>query len=239
MFMPQSSKQILLVIAPHPDDEILGAGGLIKHIKDSGGKVYVLFMTVGITLEYTPSGISTGQERLKEIENVAKFMNYDDYKVVFPGNNHHLRLDHFPLRDIIREVESGKRISLEATKPTILAIPYVSDYNQDHNTTSRAVLAATRPLPQDIKPLQKTILGYESVVTADWWDPLPRHISTFLNLTDSDLNTKLKAMELYSSQVRKGHHPRSLESLKYLAKFRGQQAGLKSAEGFFCYRHIF
>jgi N-acetylglucosamine malate deacetylase 1 len=230
------SKQILLVITPHPDDEILGAGGLIKRVKDSGGKVYILFLTVGVTLDYTPTGISTGQERLKEIENVAKFMSYDDYRVVFPGDDYHLKLDRIPLKDIIREIESGKQISLETIKPTVVAMPYLSDYNQDHSAVSRAALAATRPLPEEIKSLQKIILGYESVPTADWWDPIPRHISVYVTLSDNDLETKIKAMEIYTSQVRRGAHPRALQSLKNLAYFRGQQTGVKAAEGYFSYR---
>ena len=82
--------QTLLIIAPHPDDEILGCGGLIKRIKEEGGKVYVLFMTVGTTVDYSSKGKSSYQERIKEIEKVAKFMQYDDYAIAFPGNNHHL-----------------------------------------------------------------------------------------------------------------------------------------------------
>src|SRR4051812_37271375 len=84
--------QILLVISPHPDDEVLGSGGLIKRIKDEGGKVYVLFLTVGVTVEYSQKGISTESERLKEIEEAAKYLKYDDYRIVFIGEDYHLKL---------------------------------------------------------------------------------------------------------------------------------------------------
>ena len=109
-------RQTLLVMAPHPDDEVLGCGGLIKRIKDNGGKVYVVFLTVGNTKDYSKSGSSTIQERIKEIEKVAKFLKYDDYKIVFPGDEFHLKLDQMPKKDLISEIENGQRISLNKIK---------------------------------------------------------------------------------------------------------------------------
>lgn len=230
-------RQTLLVMAPHPDDEVLGCGGLIKRIKDNGGKVYVVFLTVGNTKDYSKSGSSTIQERIKEIEKVAKFLKYDDYKIVFPGDEFHLKLDQMPKKDLISEIENGQRISLNKIKPTIVATPQHHDYNQDHSACSQAVLAATRPLSDELKPLQRTVLGYESVPTADWWDT-PHNVNFFVQLSDSDLEAKLTALKIYQSQVRNGNHPRSLKSMKNLANLRGMQSGNGVAEAFYCYRHI-
>ncbi len=99
--------ETLLIIAPHPDDEVLGCGGLIKKIKKQGGKVYVLFLTVGDTEDYRKEGLSTSSERMREIERVAKFMKYDDYRVAFPGNKYHLQLDNVPQIEIMKELENG------------------------------------------------------------------------------------------------------------------------------------
>lgn len=231
-------RQTLLVLSPHPDDEVLGCGGLIKRIKDEGGKVYILFLTVGQTNDYSKKGNSTASQRLSEIERAAKFLKYDGYKIAFEGDKYHLKLDQIPQKDIMQEIENGKDISLNVLKPTIVATPHLSDYNQDHRATAEAVFAATRPAPEEVKPLQRIVLGYESVATADWWDMSPRNLNVLVTLKKNELETKLKALKLYGSQVRNGYHPRSLRSVKNLAHFRGLQAGTEAAEAFFSYRII-
>src|SRR5947199_322617 len=97
----------LLIISPHPDDEVLGCGGLISKIKAGGGKVYVLFLTVGDTEDYRKEGMSSGSERMREIESVAKYMNYDDFRIAFQGNQYHLRLDQLAQLDLMKELENG------------------------------------------------------------------------------------------------------------------------------------
>lgn len=235
--MFQIQNQTLLVISPHPDDEVLGCGGLIKRVKDNGGKVYILYMTVGDTDDYRKNGMSTGDERLKEIEKVAKFLKYDDYSIAFPGNKYHLRLDSVPQLEIMRVLENGP-LSLNKLKPDIVATPYLSDYNQDHRASTMALFAAARPAPEDTKPLQKTILGYESVPTAGWWDTQGKIMNCYLPLTEKELQVKLDALNLYNSQVRNGSHPRSLNSIKVLAQFRGIESGSIAAEAYFSYRNI-
>lgn len=231
-------KQKLLIVSPHPDDEVLGCGGLIKKVKDAGGKVYVLFLTVGTTQDYSKSGKSTDKERLKEIEAVAKFMKFDDYKIAFPGDSFHLRLDDLSQKDIMHEIERGKGISLDAIKPTIVLTPPAHDYNQDHRAATNAVIAATRPAPEDTKPLQKLVLGYESVPTAEWGSGTFRNPNFFIPISEKELDAKLKALSLYKTQVRQKAHPRSLRSVKTLAAFRGIACGSEFAESYFVYRHI-
>lgn len=230
-------KQKLLVVTPHPDDEVLGCAGLIKRIKDEGGKVYIVFITIGNTKEYSKAGNSTMKERMREIEEVAKFLKYDDYRIVFPGDQFHLKLDQLPQKDLMSEIEDGSRVSLNKIKPTIVALPHLTDYNQDHRSVTNAVLASTRPAPNNLKPLQRTVLGFESVPTADWWHT-PHDINFFIPLSDSDLEVKLSALKIYRSQLRSGYHPRSILSMKNLAYFRGMQIGEKAAEAFYCYRYI-
>lgn len=227
----------LFIISPHPDDEVLGCGGLIKKIKDNGGKVYVLFVTVGNANDYSEKGASTGKERMKEIEKVAKFLKYDDYRVAFAGNKYHLRLDTFSQLELMNEFENGL-LSLNKIKPDIVACPLLSDYNQDHRSCTMAVFGAARPAPETDKPLQRVILGYESVPTAGWWDTTKESLNTFLHLTEDELEAKLKALNLYKSQVRSGNHSRSIESMRTLAKFRGIECGHDFAEAFYTYRIV-
>lgn len=230
--------QRLLVIAPHPDDEVLGCGGLIKKIRDGGGRVYVLFMTVGTTTDYSQAGISTAQERLVEIEEVAKFLNYNDYRVAFPDDNHHLRLDQIPQKELIFEIEEGGKISLNKIKPTIVATPQPYDYNQDHRAVAQAIFSATRPTPPRFKHRQTIVLGYEFSATAQWSLSSPNNPNFFIKLKRSDLTAKVQALKLYRSQLRNGYHSRSPRSLRSLAYARGAQCGVEAAEAFFSFRVI-
>ncbi len=226
--------QKLLVVSPHPDDEVLGCGGLIKKIKDAGGKVYILFITVGDTQEYSKKGVSNGHERISEIEKVAKFLKYDDYQILFPGNTFHLRLDSIPQIELVSKIEE----SLNRIKPTIVAMPQLVDYNQDHRTTAQALISATRPAPSYFKPFQRIVLSYESVPVANWAHKQTENPNFFVELSKADLEVKIKALKMYHSQVRKGAHPRSPRSIKNLAYYRGMQCGADAAEAFTCFRHV-
>lgn len=229
--------QKLLIVSPHPDDEVLGCGGLIKRVKDAGGKVYVLFLTVGETKEYSRNGVTKTDERLAEIEKAANYLQYDDYRIAFVGDNFHLQLDQIPQKDIMAEIESGKSISLNKIRPTIIACPQPDDYNQDHRAAALAVFAAARPAPDAIKPLQYIVLGYESVPTAGWWNA-SSNANFLVELSEKELHAKLTALKLYKSQVRPVPHPRSIQAMQNLARYRGMLAGAKAAEAFFIYRYI-
>lgn len=231
-------KDRLLVIAPHPDDEIIGCGGFITRVKEEGGKVFVLFLTVGGTKDYTKGkrrSISAS-DRIKEIEKVTKFLKFDGWHLAFPGDKYHLRLDQLPQRDLIDSIENGP-VSLNRQKPTIVAIPSPSSYNQDHRVCAQAAFAATRPMPKEFKPLSPLVISYEE--PTDFWTPdEPSHLNFFVTLTERDLKAKITALKLYKTQVRSGNHPRSPKTLKNLAQLRGSQAGASLAEGFWCYRQI-
>jgi len=228
-------KQRLLVLAPHPDDEVLGCAGLIKRIKDAGGKVYVLFLTVGNTKDYSKKGLSTSAQRLSEIEKVAKFLKFDDYTIAFPGDKYHLQLDKISQKDLIAAVDNGPKVSFHKVKPTIVATTQTSDYNQDHRACAEAVFAATRPAPAHLKLFQKIVLGYE-FAPSSWSSSTLKQPNFFIDLSKRDLKTKITAMKLYSSQYRSGYHPRSEQSIKALAYMRGTQSGVLAAEAFYCYR---
>jgi N-acetylglucosamine malate deacetylase 1 len=230
--------QKLLILSPHPDDEVLGCGGLIKKIKNAGGKVYVLFLTVGTTEDYSKSGKSTDTERMAEIEKVAKFFDYDDYAVAFSGGEYHLRLDTLPQKELIHAIERGSRISIDKIKPTIIATTHPNDYNQDHRVCAQALFAATRPTPQTLKASPKLILGYESTVTAQWASVPTYNPNFFVSLNKTELEAKIKAMALYASQLRSDGHQRSASGITAAAEYRGFLAGEQFAEAYFSYRNV-
>lgn len=228
--MLELGNQKLLIVAPHPDDEVLGCGGLIHRIKEAGGQVYVLFITVGTTRDFSEQGISTYQERLNETEEVARFLKYDGYHHAFPGDGYHLHLDQLPQWQMINEIERGSIISLETTRPTILAIPEINDFNQDHRAVGQAAAAALRPAPLENKYLPRLTLGYRSVPTADWMSASSANPNYFVELNQAALDSQVTALSLYVSQIRTNGHLRTPEALVDRARSWGRWSGFQYAE---------
>jgi LmbE family N-acetylglucosaminyl deacetylase len=229
------STQRVLVVAPHPDDEVIGCGGVISRVKRAGGEVHVQFMTVGDTADFTAAGWSTAEERSVEIEQVAAHLELDGYHVAFPGSAHHLRLDAGPRHELITMLERDSPLSLARLAPTAVFIPHWTSYNQDHRTTAEAVITALRPGDATVKPQPAIVLAYEEV--ADGWTAEQMSApNVFVTLAEADLDHKLKALSLYGSQARPHPSTRSDLALRSLAAVRGAQCGTDLAEAFHCLR---
>jgi LmbE family N-acetylglucosaminyl deacetylase len=220
----------LLVIAPHPDDEIFGCGGLMYRVKEGGGSVYVLYLTVGATKDFSKSGLSTSDERLQEIKNVAKKMQLDGYHLAFPGDEYMLQLDQLSQRRIINEIERGP-VSLENIQPDIIAFPSWHDYNQDHRAANEAALAATRPVEGMYKHVPELILEYELPYTG-WGPGEARAPNFFVSLEKDALRAKLSSLGLYKSQMKTATGPVSVYASEELTKMRGVLAGVENAEAY-------
>jgi len=227
--------QRLLVIAPHSDDEVLGCGGLIHRIKAAGGKVYVLFLTLGTTRDYSPSGISTSQMRMQEIIKVMAYLKVDGFDIAFKGAKYHLKLDGIPNLELINIIEKKSKVAIDRVRPNIITTSQLSDYNQDHRSANLATLASTRPSPHDLKPFVPLVLSYEFSANA-WAVSGLNTPNFFVSLDKDDLTAKIKAMQLYKSQSRAGFHTRSHETIESLARLRGAQTGSFAAEAYFCHR---
>jgi len=227
-----------MVVGAHPDDEVLGCGGLISKIKNEGGRVFVLFITNGTTKDFSPNGKSTADERKKEIEEVVKFLKIDGYKIAFPGNDYHLQLDRLGQKNLINEIERGKNISLESTKPDIIAFHSVNDYNQDHEAVAKAAFSACRPAPRKSKFVPDTILSFEEPM--DFWSLKGQNnLNFFVELSEEEINNKIKAISLHKSQIKseKGH-PRHLDVIRAIALHRGSVIGKSWAEGYYSHKII-
>lgn len=231
------NKHKILIIAPHPDDEVIGCGGYIARMKELGHKIYIMFLTVGDTKDFSSNGFSSKSERLKEIERVAEFLDYDDYHMAFGSNNHHLRMDHYAQLDLITMIEKKSPVSLEKLKPSVVLFPNATNYNQDHRAAATAAFAACRPASGSHKHQPEMVFSYE--VAADQWN-LEKLFSPnfFVKLGNKHITKKVEALRLYASQWRKKANPRSPKALEGLAALRGGQSGLHLAEAFYCYRLI-
>ena len=235
--MVELKNKKLLVVSPHPDDEVIGCGGLIQKIKQSGGAVYVLFLTVGTTQDFNHHGVSTQDERLQEIEAVSRFLEFNDWRIAFPGNDHHLRLDQIDQKKIVHEIERGDRISLEAIKPDILVFPDFTDYNQDHLAAAQATYIACRPALNTDKFIPPFILSYKTPMNL-WSLQEPGRVNFLVGLTPEIVERKLQALNLYATQTRSDGHLRSNRTLKALAILHGSLDGKLFAEGFYSHKLI-
>lgn len=230
-------KQTLLVIAPHPDDEVLGCAGLIQKVKKNHGKVFVQFLTIGKTQDFSQKGASDENERTAEIDAVAKFLQFDAYNIGFTGNDYHLKLDAHGQQLVMQLIERESPISIQKVKPSIVAFPSMYSYNQDHQLAARAAHSALRPAETANKHLVPLILAYE--MPLDNWSMHHQNVPNFyVPLSKKEAKNKCKSMEYYTSQMRPHPNPRSLESIEALARIRGTMCGADFAEGYFCYRMI-
>lgn len=226
----------VLILSPHPDDEVIGCGGLISKVKDEGGQVLVQFVTLGDTRDVSTTGRSTADERMVEIDRVAGVLKYDDWDIALRGAQYHLRLDAMPRVDLVDVLEVSARLSLRAVEPSVVLLPAPWSYNQDHRAVAEAALTALRPMGA-AACAPRVVALFEEV--ADQWTPettTPPNL--FVELDASHLDDKIQAMRTYTSQVRPHPHTRSLEALQNMAVVRGAHSGLGFAEAYHCVRWI-
>jgi LmbE family N-acetylglucosaminyl deacetylase len=200
----------ILVVGAHPDDEVLGVGGtIIRHTK-KGDRVTALILTEA-------TGYSDLEERRRETAKVHKQMGIKSIHLRFPTT----RLDTLPLRDVARAIgDAVKRV-----KPEIVYTHFRGDVNQDHRVIFEATLVALR-FNREVKKLycyetlSSTELGQEGFE--------PNH---FVDISKT-LPGKIKAMKIYSRELKKFPHPRSLDGIRVAAQARGLLMGTRAAEAF-------
>ena len=222
-------KKILVVVA-HPDDELLGLGASInKLINDQNCTVRAVILGEGITSRSDERNSEQWVKELKihrqNIEHARNFIGYESVGIYdFPDN----RFDSVALLDIIKVIEKEK----STFQPEIIFTHHGGDVNIDHQRTFEAVITATRPMEDEIV---KTIITFETPSGTEWIassDPRKFTPNLFIEVSEKNLEAKIKGMECYEFEKRKYPHPRSPEALKILAEYRGITSGLKFAEAF-------
>ena len=221
----------VLVIAAHPDDEALGCGGtLAKHVA-AGDEVNALFMSDGVTsrnkITHLEEGMSRRQDAAYRAAGVLgiRNLNFGD----FPDN----QMDTIPILDAARLVEGA----LTEFNPTMIYTHHAGDLNVDHRLTHAAVMTACRPQPGC---KVQTILTFEVPSSTEWNTPpggVPFAPNWFVDISRT-LSMKLAALNEYSEEMRSWPHPRSLDAINHLARWRGATVGFEAAEAFVLSRHI-
>ncbi|MGY8788041.1 MAG: PIG-L deacetylase family protein [Fidelibacterota bacterium] len=225
---------IYLIIAAHPDDEVLGCGGSIaKWVKD-GHEVHVLIMAEGATSRDKHRDRASRKETLsilaQSAKRAAEILGVKSVELLdYPDN----RMDSVDLLDVVKTIEDYT----EKLKPDVVVTHHSGDLNIDHQITHQAVITACRPQPGQAV---KRILSFEIPSSTDWQSPndgRPFVPNWFEDITDT-LPMKMKALEAYQSEMRKWPHARSIKADEHLARWRGASMGYKAAEAFMLVRNI-
>lgn len=227
----------MLVVSPHPDDEVFGCGGTMAKAKALGCRVYLLIFSVGDLKFYEKKKkFVRAKERLSELSEVAKILKLDGMHVVYQDAKTHMRLDSIPRRDLVNVIESESPIALDRIRPDIFAIPAPS-YNQDHEAVFKACFTAARIHAGGTKASPETVLVYESP-TLSW---IPEggefHPNFYVDISDY-LKIRSQLVRAYVSQQRHPNDPTSFANLEDLARLRGRQVGRGACEAFRAYRIV-
>jgi len=221
------NKNTILVVAAHPDDEILGVGGtILKHIAN-GDEVSVLILGDGETAREEQVDI---EKRKKQAQKVAQLLGVKNlFLEALPDN----QFDSVPLLKIVKIVEGY----LNKIKPNVVYTHHAHDLNIDHCLTFQAVLTATRPQPNYFV---KKILAFEVLSSTEWQVKDKKHLffPTYYNDITDVINRKIEVLKVYKDELKKYPHPRSEEGIRTLAQYRGIESGYNFAEAFQLIRQL-
>jgi LmbE family N-acetylglucosaminyl deacetylase len=222
----------ILVVAAHPDDEILGCGGTINRFLVEGNECFALILSDGTTSRYeriTKQVEDDIKSRLEESISADKIIgDKETHFCSFKDNS----FDKEDLLSIVKTIE--KYIAL--IKPSIIFTHHYGDLNIDHQITFKAVQTATRPM-SDCSV--KELYCFETLSASEWsFLDKDKFVPNYFVNIENTIDDKLLAMQCYKSELREYPHPRSLESLTTSAKRWGTVAGCNFAEAFELIRKI-
>lgn len=223
----------VLVVAAHPDDEVLGCGGTIARLAAGGASVSVFILANGLTsrADFDPvrdaAKLAVHHERARSAGALlgAREVNFGG----FPDQ----KLDTVPLLEVTQAIER----EIARVQPETVFTQHGGDLNQDHVITFRASLTATRPMAGGGV---KRVYSYEIPSSTEWAFAQfePRFSPQVFFDIAPHLETKIAAMQIYESEARAFPHPRSPEALRAGAQRWGSTVGLLAAEAFCCVREL-
>lgn len=216
-----------LIIAPHPDDEVLGCGGIMKKMSSQEEDVWILIISRGKKGLYSEERILNVRSEALRAHKIlgvkeTRFLNYQA-----------------PELDLVSLSELSSAISeiIDEFRPDTVFLPHRGDIHHDHKAVFNAGLVATRPVKNCAV---KNIYSYETLSETEWAAPFSddAFIPDFFVNISGVFSYKIDAMNCYMSQLRDFPNVRSLKSIEALANFRGSSVGFTHAEAFMTIRII-
>lgn len=223
----------VLVVAAHPDDEILGCGGTMTRLAREGHEVRIAILAEGMSSRYAHREDADPQQlqhlHARAQQAADKVGAKELVLCKLPDN----RLDTVPLLDVVKTVED----LVARFRPETIYTHHPGDLNVDHGVIHRAVLTATRPVSGQCV---RDLYAFEVPSSTEWafqrLEPSFRP-NVFVDVADS-LETKIAALGCYDTEIRKFPHPRSAEALRAIAVRWGSVVGLPAVEAFELIRSV-
>jgi LmbE family N-acetylglucosaminyl deacetylase len=226
-----------LVIAAHPDDEVLGCGATMARISSENGVVQSMFLTNGESSRFPSLHHASGEQdekiarRMESAQSAALILGSLPPKFYsFPDNS----LDSVPLLEIAKTIEEV----IQEFRPSRIFTHYSGDLNIDHQKVHEATLVACRPQSGNVV---EEIICFEIPSSTEWRSPtLGLNFSpNFFVSAKGFESKKFEALTAYGSEMREFPHPRSKEAISALMTWRGSTSNLHSAEAFVLARGIY
>ncbi len=207
-----------LVIGPHPDDELLGCGGLLLRRASEGYSISWVLVTA-----LQPEPPARAAARASEIDVVRRGLGIapeDFVECGFPTTT----LDIVPMAELVQSLAQA----ITRLSPTEILLPNRFDVHSDHRLTFDAAIAATKWFRQSSV---RRILAYETLSETDIGAGPEFHPRYFVDISPW-LEQKINLLRTYTSELGDFPFPRSEESIRALAALRGSAAGFRAAEAF-------
>ena len=224
----------ILVVAAHPDDEVLGCGASVAKWADAGKEVHVVILAEGATSRDSARNPESRIEELSTLEKSAqsagKILGVTSVRLLnFPDN----RMDSVDRLDVIKTV----RAQIERVKPETVVTHHSGDLNIDHRITHQAVVTACRPQPGESV---RRLLAFEVPSSTEWQPPDsgPVFQPNWFEDVSITLDRKLQALEIYTKEMRPWPHSRSFQAVEHLSRWRGSSVGCEAAEAFVLMREV-
>jgi len=217
----------ILIIAPHPDDEVLGAGGIMRKYAKLGHEVYVLVITKGSPKFYSNEKVDNVRAEALKAHQILQVKEtvFLDYSA--------------PELDITSKADISNTIFnyLNHWKITDLFLPHRGDIHVDHKIVFEAGLVAARP---KCDYSVKNIFAYETLSETEWAPPFAddAFIPTHFENISKEFEDKIQALSCFKSQMKKFPSIRSLDCVESIAKYRGATVGFERGEAFMTIRTI-
>jgi len=209
----------ILIFAAHPDDEILGVGGTIQYLKERNAHITVCLVTDGSSTQYK-NNPTIWEQKKQEYTRALNLLNIDDIiHLDYPD----LQLDTIPHYQLNEKLEN----IINLVKPDTIFTHSENDLNKDH----RLIYDATTIITRSSHGFIKKVYCYEVLSSSEWNTEKPFIPTHFVNI-EKYIDKKKEAFSILESEVREYPHPRSLQGIEILAKYRGLQGRHKYAESF-------
>jgi LmbE family N-acetylglucosaminyl deacetylase len=224
----------VLIVAAHPDDEVLGCGGTIARHADEGDQVQVLIVAEGATSRQQQRDRLQAGDELSTLAHAAQtagsILGAAGVELLDLPDN---RLDSLDRLDLIKHIEQH----IDRHQPQVVYVHHAGDVNVDHRRLHEAVVTACRPTPSH--PVRR-LLSFEVASSSEWQPPgsAPAFQPNWFVDISVQWQRKREALVAYASEMRPWPHARSLEALEHLARWRGAQVGVEAAEAFCLLRQL-